>query len=553
MDMRTAPPTHFISTPLYKDSANDIWRADGLSPISYSDGAKSEQYLKHVLSKAQDLGSDSTELESYIRDWSSEYHLSSKRSLLLQPFQFPPEARVLEVGAGCGAITRFLGERFSQVIAIEGSMQRAQLARMRTTGQDNVEIVCAPFHQLSFKQSFDLLFCIGVFEYAPLFVEAEDPFAHILSLFQKILAPNGTLVLAIENQFGLKYFASSTEDHTRIMFDGIEGYHRQIKGPRTFGHQKLKQKIADFFPSVNFYYPYPDYKLPQGVFTEGFLNTTQPVELLGRLRSRDYQTAQKPLFNEQLALAELASNNALPFFANSFLVLACGNRQEEIPQLEENADGVLFNTDREKPLRTRTWFLKGQDETYRCRKSLPGGVQRVTLGSLSLEAGEEPWKTGHSLQSVLFSRLRQRVPFESLFVPCMVWLERIRSCSIEQGQTSFIPGGYFDAIWSNFLFQETGGEFIDLEWRLTESFDYRLLIFRSILTFLDETKKEDVFSLLPSKNYLQIMKQLFALFNIPISDHELKKFCKQQTTFSALVFGNRGQDYSKLFRFRLFR
>ena len=39
--------------------------------------------------------------ESHIKDWPSEYHLSSKRAQLLSGFEFDRKARVLEVGAGC--------------------------------------------------------------------------------------------------------------------------------------------------------------------------------------------------------------------------------------------------------------------------------------------------------------------------------------------------------------------------------------------------------------------------------------------------------------------
>jgi len=135
-----------------------------------------EGYLARALSRAGDLSSTSVELEKSIRDWPSEYHLSPKRSQLLRPFQFERASSVLEVGCGCGAITRFLGETFDDVVAVEGSLTRARLARMRTRDMSNVSVVCAPFQELRFKSAFDIVFCIGVLEYAGRFVLAEDPF-----------------------------------------------------------------------------------------------------------------------------------------------------------------------------------------------------------------------------------------------------------------------------------------------------------------------------------------------------------------------------------------
>jgi 16S rRNA A1518/A1519 N6-dimethyltransferase RsmA/KsgA/DIM1 with predicted DNA glycosylase/AP lyase activity len=132
--------------------------------------------LEKVFTKSADLSSNSYELEQYIRDWSTEYHLSRNRSQLLRGFDFDKRKKVLEVGCGCCAITRFLGETFEDVLAIEGSEIRARLARLRTKNMDNVSILSAPFQEIKFKERFDIIFCIGVFEYSNMFVIAADPY-----------------------------------------------------------------------------------------------------------------------------------------------------------------------------------------------------------------------------------------------------------------------------------------------------------------------------------------------------------------------------------------
>src|SRR5882672_91558 len=167
--------------------------------------------------RGTDLSSGSYELEQQIKDWPSEYHLSRKRAHLLREFDFGRKRRVLEVGCGCGAITRFLGETFQEVVAVEGSLVRANLTRLRTTDQGNVAVVCAPFQDITFSSPFDIVFCIGVLEYASQFLDAPDPYEAALEYFSKVLTSDGVLVLAIENQFGAKYWASSREDHTGVI------------------------------------------------------------------------------------------------------------------------------------------------------------------------------------------------------------------------------------------------------------------------------------------------------------------------------------------------
>ena len=140
-------------------------------------------------------------------------------------FSFDRSLRVLEVGCGCGAITRYLGENFDQVISVEGNINRARLARQRTRDLNSVSVICAPFQEIQFSQKFDIIFCIGVFEYSAAFIGGDDPYDAALRYFSDMLTPDGMVVVAIENQFGLKYFNSAREDHLGAMFEGLEGYH----------------------------------------------------------------------------------------------------------------------------------------------------------------------------------------------------------------------------------------------------------------------------------------------------------------------------------------
>jgi 2-polyprenyl-3-methyl-5-hydroxy-6-metoxy-1,4-benzoquinol methylase len=86
--------------------------------FAYSDGSETEQYLRKVLKQSSDLSSYSVELKSHIRDWGSEYHLTPLRANLLRGFDLSSCKRILELGCGCGAITRYLGEQGAAVDSI---------------------------------------------------------------------------------------------------------------------------------------------------------------------------------------------------------------------------------------------------------------------------------------------------------------------------------------------------------------------------------------------------------------------------------------------------
>ena len=110
-----------------------------------------------------------------------------------------------------------------------------------------------------------------MFEYGAAFMGEKDPYGSFLRLIAKHLKKGGSLVIAIENRLGLKYWAGAREDHTGGYFDGLEDY---AKGQdvRTFSRPEL-EKILDEngYASRRFYYPYPDYKLPVSIYSDRYL------------------------------------------------------------------------------------------------------------------------------------------------------------------------------------------------------------------------------------------------------------------------------------------
>src|SRR5690349_21350963 len=111
----------FMSSYEYSQDEN-VWRRPGNSrPFAYSDGDEIETRLYNTIRNARDRSIFSAEIQSAVSDWASLYHLSSERANLLRPIMKHIQGPVLEIGAGCGAVTRFLGESGLEVVALEGS------------------------------------------------------------------------------------------------------------------------------------------------------------------------------------------------------------------------------------------------------------------------------------------------------------------------------------------------------------------------------------------------------------------------------------------------
>ncbi len=86
------------------------------------------------LEKKCDLSSQSSQFNQHIKDLFTRDHVSRRRFNILDEVHeiLPRDATVLELGSGCGAITRWLGERFRSIDTLEGNVQRAAITRYRT-------------------------------------------------------------------------------------------------------------------------------------------------------------------------------------------------------------------------------------------------------------------------------------------------------------------------------------------------------------------------------------------------------------------------------------
>ena len=279
---------------------------------TYSDGDVEERILEAVRS----MDGPAEDLLKSNNDWAFLYHLSPIRENLLEWYDFKESGSLLEIGSGCGALTGLFCRKLNRVVGIDLSKRRSLINAYKNKAYDNLEIIVGNFTDIDIEEKFDYVTLIGVLEYSCYYVPAEDPFGEMLRRAKDYLNPGGTLILAIENKYGLKYWAGAPEDHTGRPFEGITGYQRTDR-VRTFsrkGLEKLLRKSG--FEENLFFYPMPDYKLPREIFSEKRL--PGPGDL--RNLTVSYDRERFETFDETQAFDEICAEGEFPFFANSFLV-----------------------------------------------------------------------------------------------------------------------------------------------------------------------------------------------------------------------------------------
>ena len=295
----------------------------------YCDG----EIEKDIINYLQEYGEEKYK-DIFKKDirWPVFYHVTPIRKNILNWYPFKPESEVLEIGAGMGAITGVLCDKAKSVTAVELSKQRASAIEARCKNRDNLEIIVGNFNDIKFEKRFDYITLIGVLEYASLYTNTENPFIDLLKYIKSLLKEDGKLLIAIENQFGMKYFSGAAEDHTGKIYDGILGYENK-KGIRTFGKNELKEILKQSeFEYTKFYYPMPDYKLPTVVFSDDYLPTQDSIEKYIPYLSDENAEVQ---YEEKKAYKDIIKNKQFDFFANSFFIEASNSEINTYVDLSE--------------------------------------------------------------------------------------------------------------------------------------------------------------------------------------------------------------------------
>ncbi len=285
----------------------------------YSDGKREGQLLDKLL-QSDSIGNDQWMREKAEKDFVFEYHLSPIRHNLLKWFPFVSSSSLLDIGCGCGAMTRLFAEKVAKVTALEYSSRRAQITALRHRNLRNLDVFIGGLQDFTPEERYNYVSMIGVLEYAPTFFGGVDAQAGFLRRAAGLLAPDGALIIAIENKIGLKYLGGAPEDHTGRVFDSLYDYPFS-KGVRTLSKKELSELLQSVgFNDLEWFYPFPDYKLPRIVFSDHV--TPQDVDRVWEACKSNNDHHQREIISAKLLGRTLTRAGLFHEFANSFLVIA---------------------------------------------------------------------------------------------------------------------------------------------------------------------------------------------------------------------------------------
>ena len=223
---------------------------------------------------------------------------------------------------------------------------------------ENMLILSEDMENLEGK--WDYIVVSDAFAKVPAKFGGRAPYQQFFELLKEHLNPRGHIILALDNRYGLRYFAGCKERLTGKYFEGLEGY-ANSEGVRTFSKEAVLEMVKKSgFEGIQTYYPYPDYRYMTALYTDAHLPS------LGELTGNLFNFAEERvvLFDEAKVFDGLIKEGRFQDFSNSYLF----DLTIEKEKAEEELLFLKYSVERDEKYRIRTEIVKKCDGTKIVRK-----------------------------------------------------------------------------------------------------------------------------------------------------------------------------------------
>ena len=238
---------------------------------------------------------------------------SPLREGLLNWYEFRKTGSLVELNPGSGALTGLFLSRVRSVTVVCGSTEQKEYLTRRF-GE------CPGFCAVSREQADKEAAYEGAFDYAVLYGMETFPGepAEILRAAGRFLRSDGILLAEAGGRFGLKYFCGAKDPASGLPYGGLN---LRKGGPRAPGQLYTRRELEEAaesagFPVRRLFFPVPDARFPQMIFTDGYRNAANADERLA-----DYDYGGEPMVGlEHRIFGRAIESGALSFLSNSFLL-----------------------------------------------------------------------------------------------------------------------------------------------------------------------------------------------------------------------------------------
>lgn len=356
---------------------------------------------------------------------------------------------------------------------------------------------------------------------------------------KQFLKQDGTILLLLNNRFGIRYFAG--ENYQNQPFSTICGQNENLLS---------KKEIEDIlqeqgFLNYKFFYPLPNYKMPNVIFSDDYLPDYANTKLL---YNNLYEKETVLIFDEVEALKQLTKVGQFQFFANSYLVeinpktqtqfISFNNARKRKYQLctkmnQDNAIKIATNEEANEHIQNMKNYIT--DLTNHGMEI----IDRAENDTIVSPYRQTPTFYQELVKTILLGNVKEA------YAKMKLWYDFIKS-KFEQDKTNelnemmetkdslsneltIVKKAYIDLVFENTFFINEKFQFFDQEWCF-DNLPLEFILYRAInnlYAYHAEIEKylakKEVFEHFHLEKYLEIFAQMEQKFQAVVSDQNISQ------------------------------
>ena len=487
------------------------------------------------------------------------YYLTTVSQNLLNWYPFSKEDSVLEIGGDLGQLTGLFSKKCKDVTTIEPQWECAEAIRKRYKDRENIDLIAGKLEDISLNKKYDIITVIGNINRIEEIIGKQLDLENTIRYLEKYLNENGKMLIAVDNKFGLRYWAGNPENMLNKKFISLIGYHSEPISYETFTKKSLEEILQKMEYNFNFYYPLPDYKMPNVIFTDEGLPKYNSI-----VKYNPYTTQNSDLIiNEIDVFREILTTNPemFIFFTNSFLI-EISKEKRELPY-----NYISFNNMRKEKYRLITKIGKDYVEKEAVTEEANQHIEQISKNIEYLkenqiktldETEENKIKSKYVeqkylLNEVLTENLRQgkKDEFDKLvqkYIDLFLsqsyktdnydeTIFKKYNIEIEDKELiksmNFLKNGLWDMTFKNCFYIDDQFYFFDQEWN-DENIPLEFILYRSILYTISLRRYINIDELMEQyglTQYREIFEKLDNVLQEEIRDDKIWKFYSQNKYF----------------------
>ena len=475
------------------------------------------------------------------------YHLSTVSQNLINWYPFNTKDTVLQIGGDLGELTQVFCNNCEKVVTIEPNIEKAKAIAKRYENREKLEIIVGNIDDIILEEKFSIITIIG-----------NNPKIKLKDNIQKVernLKENGKFIIAVDNKFGLRYFMGNPENILNKKFESLIGYNNEPEKIESFTKSSLEQIFNSIGYKYTFYYPLPDYKMPNVIFSEKQKAKYNSIDKYNPY----YKENSTIIANEIDVYREILKTDQqmFEFFTNSFLIILEKEKNEELPLY------ISYNNMRKEKYRLITKISKNVVEKKPVSKEAEGHynnikknielLQQNNIKTVDyIENGSIKSKyinQENLLNTVLTKSLEEnnQQEFENIIEKYIQNLKKNKKVEPEYKDTIFskyniqiedknilkelyfVENGFWDMTFKNCFYIENELYFFDQEWR-EKNVPIEYILYRSILYTISLRRYvniEELFEKYHISKYKNIFEALDNKIQEEIRSNKIWKFYSQ--------------------------